>query len=128
MQRNRRSKNWPLALALYALLFNIAYPTGYMPGSISQGQWIVICPYGMPDGFFSTDDHQQHNDESEHEQDNGSACYIGVHQAAKTTVPEPPAFIVTNTCKVCFLSTQQTLTSKTTASYQTRAPPLINPS
>ncbi|MEJ8568114.1 hypothetical protein [Elongatibacter sediminis] len=41
-------------LALVALALKLAVPAGFMPGSLASGQWLVVCPSGLPTGMLAS--------------------------------------------------------------------------
>ena len=47
-------------LALLAMLFKLVFPLGYMPGNLLAGEWLVLCPQGLPAGLLAADTHHHH--------------------------------------------------------------------
>ena len=46
-----RQKPWLIAVA-FALLVQSLFPSGYMPGNLSDGWFATLCPEGMPVAFM----------------------------------------------------------------------------
>ena len=44
------------------LLVGSLAPPGYMPGSLSSGWVVVLCPEGLPPGFLQGHAHHHHHD------------------------------------------------------------------
>lgn len=127
MSRAKRNRYCFRTLALIALLFNVAYPSGYMPGDISQGQWIVVCPYGLPDGMLADSGHDHGGDEGERAEDSSSPCVIGGQQAGKFALPLSLAVVPVLPGSLPSISISLASGSYSGAIYQSRAPPVSQP-
>jgi len=50
-------------IAMLAMLLRILVPTGFMPGSLASGWYIVLCPDGIPSSTMMVlmDEHSHHH-------------------------------------------------------------------
>ena len=66
-----------IAALLYAsLAIRVIIPIGYMPGNALAGEFLVLCPQGVPKDFAASL-HHGHSSDDDHVLDIGSACPIG---------------------------------------------------
>ena len=65
------------SVSLVLLLQSLA-PPGYMAGSVKNGWPVVLCPEGLPAGFFGHAQHHHNQEESgSHDQSLGAHCPLG---------------------------------------------------
>ena len=83
-----------LALMLAALMVRAVIPLGYMPGNVLAGEFMVLCPTGLPAGFALSGEHHHHADTGTMV-DAERACPIGaaLQQAALPTDFTPTALV-----------------------------------
>ncbi len=122
---NRRTTGRLRLLALLALLLNIAYPAGYMPGDLTQGNWVVICPDGLPQGVLSDAHHGHGGDDHDHDESSNSYCPLGSHLSAKYLPFLPTGFTGSSTRYVAAQIPRQLFSTRFIRVYQTRAPPAL---
>ncbi|MEM7018763.1 MAG: hypothetical protein AAF512_15660 [Pseudomonadota bacterium] len=67
-RRLKRRQHRVLFVSLLALLLQLAFPPGYMPGNAFDGQAVSLCPIGLPGGFFYEHHHHHHH---EHQDESG---------------------------------------------------------
>lgn len=130
MLLNKRKRGWLRGLALIALLMSIAYPAGYMPGDITQGEWIVVCPDGLPDGFWPDNhgDHQDHgDDDTDHQDSNSTYCALGSHLSPKSLALPALEFACLVAQHLYQQFAEQIVVIRLIRAYQTRGPPELVP-
>ncbi|MBU1189009.1 MAG: hypothetical protein KKC01_08260 [Gammaproteobacteria bacterium] len=44
-------------LALVAMLIKLVVPAGFMPGNLLAGEWLTVCPQGLPAGLLAQSPH-----------------------------------------------------------------------
>lgn len=44
-------------LALIAMLMKLVVPAGFMPGDLLAGEWLTVCPQGLPAGLLAQSPH-----------------------------------------------------------------------
>lgn len=71
-------------LALIALALKLVVPAGFMPGSLTSGEWLVVCPSGLPAGMLES--FSGHGGQSV-----GSGPHAGHHVAADGHGEHPQA-------------------------------------
>ncbi|MEM7500812.1 MAG: DUF2946 family protein [Pseudomonadota bacterium] len=82
-----------LALAaLLALAMRALIPLGYMPGNVLAGEFMVLCPTGLPAGFLVDEEHQHHDHHDRGMVDADRACPIGT--SLKYAAAAPPDIAV----------------------------------
>ena len=80
-----------LAVAAAGLLTRALIPLGYMPGNLLAGEFMVLCPTGLPQALAAAS-HSHHGDDGPM-LDADRACPIGVtllYAAALPTEPGAP--------------------------------------
>ena len=97
MRRKPDSRNLRrLALAsLLALAMRALIPLGYMPGNVLAGEFMVLCPTGLPAGFLVDAGHQHHSSHDSHDTgmvDADRACPIGTSLKYAAAAPPDIAF------------------------------------
>lgn len=109
------------ALAL-ALLLRMAIPAGYMPGNVLAGEFMVLCPEGLPAAVLQSL-HKGHGHHDTPTLDADSACPIGTAlqaaappSAAPLPLPQaiPPRLAVSHGTVAERITTRR---------YDSRAPP-----
>lgn len=55
------------------MLFKLVFPLGYMPGNLLAGEWLVLCPQGLPAGLLAADSHHHGADADDSEADHSSS-------------------------------------------------------
>ncbi len=114
-------------LALFGLALKLCFPPGYMPGSVSQGHWIVVCPQGLPAGALADANHHHGDDHpNDPTQQLGGDCPLGSQLSANgfvlpTALPvfgvaQQPRFIPNQTIQ--FIQHHRR--------YQSRGPPAVS--
>lgn len=53
-------------LALIAMLIKLVVPAGFMPGNLLAGEWLTVCPQGLPAGLLAQSPHHH-----------GGGSYVG---------------------------------------------------
>jgi len=71
-----------VAAALAALMLQGLAPPGYMPGSLSSGWPVMLCPEGLPKGFLSGGHHHHGHHQAaggaaDHDPGLGEHCPLG---------------------------------------------------
>ena len=61
---------------LAALMIRAVIPLGYMPGNLLAGEFMVLCPTGLPASFALSAEHHHHGDDAPM-MDAERACPIG---------------------------------------------------
>ena len=76
--RHQRQDTWRPAvqLAVLALVVRAAIPLGYMPGNVFAGEFMVLCPTGIPAAFMEAITGHQHG-HGGHTIDADRDCPIG---------------------------------------------------
>ena len=120
----RRNNGALILLGIACLALRAIVPAGYMPGNLLAGEFMVLCPVGMPAGIAQ----QLHADHGDHERgvlDADRSCPIG--SALQ------PAYLPQDVIQASFIRTPpdhsasyryQGVTTDRIRQYQSRAPPL----
>ncbi len=115
------------ALALLGLLLKLSFPPGYMPGDISQGQWITICPQGLPAGVLgqSDDGHHQHGGDHPHQPDLQLAgdCPLGSQLSISAIVMSVGMLAINSQRQARHFDVFTVQVPRLRWPYQSRAPP-----
>lgn len=119
--RKVRRLHWSLLMA--AIVLRAVIPLGYMPGNLLAGEFMVLCPTGLPAHTSLASAHAHHGDDAAM-LDADQACPIGaaLKQAALPPditfaaqlaryVPQPERVLRTS------------FRSRTAQAYRSRAPP-----
>lgn len=84
-------------LVLAALAVRALIPLGYMPGNLFAGEFMVLCPTGMPQSMFASG-HHEHHESGDESASAEQACPIGsALQHAAVPMPEFPEISVSGT-------------------------------
>lgn len=121
-------------LALLAMLFKLVMPAGFMPGNLLAGEWITLCPQGLPPGLLdqaahhhgagSEVDHGQTDDNTRNTAaDHQQLCPLGSAFAMAGMVSHQPPCCSSASADV--ISTALLLDPAIAGhSYHARAPPV----
>lgn len=87
--RHRRLRGLALA-SLLALAARALIPLGYMPGNLLEGEFMVLCPTGMPEGFLVAEGHHHHDAHGDADGmvDADRACPIGTSLKYASAPPD----------------------------------------
>jgi hypothetical protein len=114
--------------ALVALLLQSLSPPGFMPGSLSSGWLVVLCPEGLPADFLGHGHH--HHDPADAgtghvDQGLGGHCPLGgMLNAAAAMSFAVSAAVLHATDPVSYPAYLAPALARRTQSHLTRAPPL----
>jgi len=117
-------------LALLAMLFKLAFPAGFMPGNLLAGEWLTLCPQGLPSGVLAEAAHHHgadtdsaDNESDRSGQDQQGMCPVGSGFAMAGMASTFPAC-----CSISGAPPQITSPllglREADSSYQARAPPV----
>jgi len=107
-------------LALRALI-----PLGYMPGNLLAGEFVVLCPTGMPMEVMRAL-HHDHHDSEQAVMDVDQTCPIGLalQPAWMALADNEQEIVVAATASEIFYE-KRTYVGIFSALYRSRAPPLV---
>lgn len=99
--RQRFGQRLAARLALLAMVLNLVSPAGFMPTSIGDSGWLMICPEGLPAGAFETPhDHHHHDHHHDSSGDSGGGesvldsgpdhCSLGSALSAGSLLADQP--------------------------------------
>lgn len=88
--RLRSAKRIPLLVLAALFLLRALIPAGYMPGNLLDGEFVRLCPVGLPEGAFGElhaghSGHGAHSDTGAAEAD--ASCPAGIILSAVAFVP-----------------------------------------
>lgn len=114
-----------LRAAIAGLILRAMIPLGYMPGNLVAGEFMVLCPSGVPAGFMQALSHRHHmHDESSIDID--QVCPIGTALQHAWLPQEHVEFAVEAAQRDTVAIEEFSVLSASTARYyNSRAPPLI---
>lgn len=126
---SRKIRSRQMSIVLAAVVLRAIIPLGYMPGNLLAGEFMVLCPTGLPAGvsISSTHDHHGHHDHGDGQDamvDADRACPIGAalkHVALPVETVEAVPFVAFDVPPQAVPSALHP--SRTAAPYQPRAPP-----
>ena len=115
-----------LALVLAALVMRAVIPLGYMPGNLLAGEFMILCPTGLPAGFALPGEHHHHADDAPMV-DAERACPIGAAlQQAALPADHNPAPTIERFPDAGLAPAPVPVFVNPPARYHSRAPPLLS--
>ncbi len=114
-----------LVLGVLMLTLRALIPLGYMPGNLLAGEFVVLCPTGMPIEVMQAL-HQNHHDSEQAVMDVDQTCPIGsaLQPAWMALADNEQDILVVATVSEAFYQ-RRTYVGIFSPRYRSRAPPLV---
>jgi hypothetical protein len=114
-------------LILATLAVRALIPLGYMPGNLLAGEYMVLCPAGMPQSMIASG-HHEHHEPGEESASAEQACPIGsALQLAAVPTPDFPEISVSGTYATQIRELIDVTGTSAFHHYLSRAPPRQKP-